>query len=780
MTIPSEKERIVGQDSNTDETSNGSQGISRRTLLKGSAVVGTALWAAPVVETFTGAGVAGASETSAASSDPSALAAEALAAAGALGSQTCTPIWSGYTMPITADCIDPRYNHVPYPQPNVTPQNYQPYIDTDQSGLTTSGPNPVHYRYVHGGFTGTDAKFAFYFPSANQYQGRFFQSTYPLVSPPFGSGGEAESDANIEFSINSGGYAVHTNMGGTEGIMSTADDLVRHLDPSQGAYRVNAAAAKFSRLVAQHIYGSHSPYGYIYGASGGAFQTVAAAENTTGVWDGAVPEVMGTPNSIPSNFTIEIYALRVISQASFAKIVDALAPGGSGDPYAGLSPAEQAALLEATLLGFPPRGWWDYASLSGGTFLLDLTGAYVPALDPGYVDDFWNQPGYEGHDNPSLQSLRIQFPTTVVSVIGSNPPTGLVLAGVLPAGVTGAYLSFTSGAAAGQLVPLGFVTGTTATTTSVTFGIGADPTLDSQIKAGDALVVDNSWFLAFQTYHRHQIPPPHANLYAWDQYRNPDGTPKYPQRELLTGPVSSAGPTGDSSGALFGPGAVQSGLFHGKMIALASAMDDSAFPWSTDWYRQRVEAAQRGNLDKNFRLWYTDNADHGGPPSTAAEAITVDYTGVVQQALRDVAAWVEQGTTPPATTNYQMVDTQPQLAASAGKRRGVQPVVTLTADGAARADIAAGQTVSFTAVAEVPPGAGDIVAAEWDFLGLGTYPVTANIGTPGPTVTLTATYTYASAGTYFPVVRVTSQRQGDPKAAYGLIQNLARARVVVT
>ncbi len=506
----------MDEGSGTDEAVVTGGGFSRRTLLKGSAFVGAALMAAPVVESFVGGNPAagaspltGASEVSAGSLAPGTLAEMALAAAMSLGSENCTPIWSGYTMPITADCIDPRYN--------------QPYIDINEPGETPV--NHVQYQYVHGGFTGTDAKFAFYFPAASQYQGRFFQSTYPLVSPPFGSGGEAESPANIEFSIASGGYAVHTNMGGTEGIMSTADDLVRHLDPSQGAYRVNAAAAKFSRLVAQQFYGhSHRPFGYIYGASGGAFQTVAAAENTMGVWDGAVPEVMGTPNSIPSNFTIEIYALRVISQASFAKIVDALAPGGSGDPYAGLSPDEQAALLEATRLGFPQRGWWDYATLTGGTALLDLTGAYVPTLDPSYVVDFWSEPGYEGHDNPALKSLRIQFPTTVVSVVGS-PPTGLVLNGPLPTGdLIGAYLVFTSGAAAGQLVPVGAVTGNT-----VTFGFGADATVVSQIQPGDHLTIDNSWFLALQTYHRHQMPPPDANLYAWDQYRNPDGTPKYPR-----------------------------------------------------------------------------------------------------------------------------------------------------------------------------------------------------------------------------------------------------------
>jgi hypothetical protein len=766
----------MDEGSGTDEAAATNGGISRRTLIKGGAAVGAALWAAPVVESFVGSSsaaaatsAAGASTAAAGSLAPSALAAMALAAAR--GSQMCTPLWSGYTMPITEDCIDPRYQHVPYPQTGVTPQMYQPYIDINAPGSTASG---VQYQYVHGGFTGTDAKFAFYFPPKSQYHGRFYQSTYPLVSPPFGSGGEAESDANIEFSIASGGYAVHTNMGGTEGIMSTSDDLVRHLDPSQGAYRVNAAAAKFSRLVAQQMYGSHRPYGYIYGGSGGAFQTVAAAENTVGVWDGTVPEVMGTPNSIPSNFTIEIYALRVISQASFAKIVDALAPGGSGDPFAGLSPAEQAALREAERLGFPLRGWWDYATLTGGAALLDLTGAYVPTLDPNYVDDFWSQPGYEGYDNPSLSSLRIVSPATVVSIVGS-PPTGLVLSSVPTGDLIGAYLIFTTGAAAGQLVPVGEVSGN-----MVTFGIGADPTVDAEIMVGDQLNIDNSWFLALQTYHRHQIPPPQSNMYAWDQYRNPDGTPKYPQREILIGPVGSSGPTGDSSGALFGPGAVQSGRFHGKMIALASLMDDSAFPWSTDWYRRRVEADRGRDLEASFRLWYTDNADHTDPPDLPAEAITVGYDGVLQQALRDVAAWAEKGIPPPASTNYEVVDTQVSVPATARQRRGVQPVVTLTANGGVVANVAPGATVTFSAVAEVPPNTGDIVAAQWDFLGLGTYPVTATVGTPEPRVTLSATYTYTSAGTYFPVIRVTSQRQGDPTATYGLIQNLARARVVVS
>jgi hypothetical protein len=47
------------------------------------------------------------------------------------------------------------------------------------------------------------------------------------------------------------------------------------------------------------------------------------------------------------------------------------------------------------------------------------------------------------------------------------------------------------------------------------------------------------------------------------------------------------------------------------------------------------------------------------------------------------------------------------------------------------------------------------------------------------TVRLTASHTFTKPGTYFAVVRVTSQQQGDTKAAYTLVQNLGRVRIVV-
>jgi len=59
---------------------------------------------------------------------------------------------------------------------------------------------------------------------------------------------------------------VQTNLGGA--------DRAPPADPAIAAYRVNAAAAKYSRVVAVELYGEHRPYGYLFGGSG-QIQTVA-------------------------------------------------------------------------------------------------------------------------------------------------------------------------------------------------------------------------------------------------------------------------------------------------------------------------------------------------------------------------------------------------------------------------------------------------------------------------------------------------------------------------
>src|SRR5262245_19074286 len=101
----------------------------------------------------------------------------------------------------------------------------------------------------------------------------------------------------------------------------------------------------------------------------------------------------------------------------------------------------------------------------------------------------------------------------------------------------------------------------------------------------------------------------------------------------------------------------------------------------------------------------------------------VSYLGVLQQALRDVADWVELGIAPPASTACRYVDGQVHVPDTASARRGPQAVVRVTVNGSERADVAAGDEVRFVAQIDVPVGAGGIVGVEWDFDGTGDFPV---------------------------------------------------------
>lgn len=641
-------------------------------------------------------------------------------------------------MVVTADCVDPRFN--------------QPYIDVDEMRDT-----PVPHRYVHGGFSGTGARFSFYFPPPEQFDGRFYQPTHQLFFS------EDTDPYNIGMAAAAGAYLIQTNMGGPEYPRTAADALSGKFDPAIGGYRVNAAAAKFSREVAASMYGPGRIYGYLYGGSGGAYQTATSAETTIGVWDGFLPFVMGSPQAIPNVFTVRVHALQILKD-KWPSIMDAVEPGGSGDPYAGLNDEQRGALQEATRYGFPPRAWFNYVPMGGGP--LPLVAGYVPILDPTYVDDFWSKPGYLGTDpTSSLAAARIQHPATVVNVI-TNPTRQLVLSSVPAGDLTGADIVVTSGATAGKSAPIGSVVGNT-----VSFGLFADPSVVNAIQVGDQVRVDNSTFLALETYHRHQIPEPGSpyDYPIYDQFRNADGTPIYPQRSVLVGPV----------GAFNASGEINNGHFHGKMILDENLLDGDALPWQADWYRSKVLAAEGSHIDDNFRLWFTDNAQHTDPTTPLQETHVVSYQGVLEHGLRDLSAWVERGVAPPASTRYGVVDGQVEVPAKAAARKGIQPVVDLQANGGERTDVAVGQPVTFTATIQVPPNTGKIVAADWDFLGDGTYPIAAHIDKAGKTVKLTATHTFSSPGTYFTALRASSQREGNAQTPYARVQNLGRVRVVV-
>jgi hypothetical protein len=191
-----------------------------------------------------------------------------------------------------------------------------------------------------------------------------------------------------------------------------------------------------------------------------------------------------------------------------------------------------------------------------------------------------------------------------------------------------------------------------------------------------------------------------------------------------------------------------------------------------------VKQALGKQLDDEYWLYFIDHAQHTPPAGPAALARTVSYQGALEQALRDVSAWVEKGVQPPASTAYKMVDAQVQVLPKAESRKGIQPVVELKVNGGARAEVAVGQPVTFSATIEVPPNTGKVVAVDWNFNGDGGY-VAAELGDVRPAVSIQVTHAYSQPGTYFPVLRAASQREGDPETQFARIQNLGRARVVV-
>src|SRR3546814_1835992 len=99
--------------------------------------------------------------------------------------------------------------------------------------------------------------------------------------------------------------------------------------------------------------------------------------------------------------------------------------------------------------------------------------------------------------------------------------------------------------------------------------------------------------------------------------------------------------------------------------------------------------------------------------------------------------------------------------ANASELGGIQPVVSASIDGKARAEVAVGDEFTLSAAAEVPAGQGTIVAVEWDFDGTGRFPV-AEEGVDGTAESwrYERHHSYDKPGTYFAIVRVTAHQIG--------------------
>jgi hypothetical protein len=653
-----------------------------------------------------------------------------------------------------------------------------PYVDRDEQR-----DQPTPHRYLHGGFEGTGTRFSLYFPPAEGYRGRFIQ---PLEG---GLGGSEHSYDSIsgamglliggyDFAPGLGAYMVESNQGhvGSELCPKAGDDATVY------AYRASAETARLAKHLAVQLYGVAPHHGYVFGGSGGSGRAAMCIEHVHDVWDGALTfmGVTAAPTIERAGgppFSTLYNAQRVLGR-QLSDVVDALEPGGSGRPYDGLSTAQREALRDLYRSGFPRGVEYLITHPQGQIGLWGWSADQWYADDPDYYDDFWTEPGYLGHDDLAAfeADLIVDRTVKVSKVVTARDlgPVGALMEpdlvwGIFVEGITaedgflqGSSIKILSGAAAGRQL---WCIGASRAGMLLADGIGADGNARfSGVEPGDEIELDNRRYLAYCYRYRHVVDvddPAMAHLHV-------DGKALFPQQ------VSKPNTPPPHMG-VYG----WEGRYTGKVLTVQHTHDSSIWP--------RLHAWPEGEAEGRWVLQWLQNAEHVPWQSVpragrvAASSRLIDWKGNVEQCLHDLTAWVEEGVAPPKTSGTTMEPGgQLALAPTAAERGGIQPVVGAWADGGARAEVAVGEPVTLSMQAEVPPGAGTVIAVQWDIDGTGAYPYEdASIDGTQSKVTGSVEHTYTEPGTYFVTVRVTSHRNGELGATSRRIENLARARVIV-
>lgn len=681
----------------------------------------------------------------------------------------------------------PEQSEMLPPPPNDRPTAYNltygaPFIDIDEM---RTEPRP--HRYIHGGFEDSHLRFSVYLPPEDLYQRRY------LLMLEGGQGGLDKMMTgprwkwafDVAFD-DLGAYLIETNEGHwpDEGLgVSTAEEL----------WGASGYAVSYARTIADTVLGSRPQNGYLYGCSGGGVRSAEHLENLPDLFSGGVPQAWGMISA--QHWSSYALAGALIGD-KLDDVRDALEVGGSGDPYKGLNPQQAEALREFLGLGYPRDGLIQLGKEGwpAAPFIMYT----IRDTDPEYFADFWSKPGYVGHDHPEqVQDLLLDTTATVEQVLtvrelrakegqasapGRETATygaadtdilesrqGVVLKLDVPAEkLNQAVITLQSGADKGKTLQI--------------VGVGEDGILRvfipraaygfNNVAVGDTVKVSNRDYIAYMYFYRHtgqavtkalEIGTPGYEQ-AFPEFRvlmNPDGTSKYVQRQF------------ESRGA---PG---KGPFTGKVIMLSGSADEPIWPTAMTPYRTRTLNHLGDKAADQYRVWWVDNHPHCGAPSTGPGSTSlVPATGLIQQALKDVVKWAEDGIAPAADTAYRFSDENALiLPPTAAERKGIQPVVQMTVNGGARADVAVGVPVTFSASAETPPGAGSIVNAAFDFDGQGLWREEVRLDGSPPEVRTSVTYSFSKPGTYYPAFRAGS-RVSDTGAGEP-IWNLARVRVVV-
>ena len=674
---------------------------------------------------------------------------------------------------IDGSCTDPDFNESTFV-----------VTRTEQLTLQIPGGPLIPYTQVSGHFpatrtvstlpdgvrqspTTTQQEYVFRFPAKQFWHNRSFEQEHP-----------------------SGGGVVDNRMAFTDGAYSV-NWMSASVPNAVASHRHEAAATRVAKAYANRLYGNTARiYAYLWGCSGGGTVAMAAAENVTGIWDGIEVQCTGTKVDAPyhSFYWQALYTMG-IPKAKADIIAAAAVPDSGLDLYAGLNDEEKSVLNEFIAAGYPlPVIGNHFKNL---TPLVDPVD--IRLFDPGYEDDFWSRPGYAGANPPDyLKAAKVDGYATVTGI--TRNAAGVATAvqfdpATLPRlGTTGDnYLEYFVYAADGTTrvidpvravgIPtdnkqrfslmgtldtasgLLTLTGTTKDVFGGVAPITNSPVLLNALSVGSKIRVNNRFILAMYYYPRHSIV---AGIRSHDQYRNADGSPKYPQRpnieHLLHSNYRTMG------------GRVETGAIRTKTMLLEGMGDNLSWPIFNASYAEAIqETLGTARASTMMRFYLHDNGRH---------AAGAGQPGIFRQSIIDLMAWAEKGVVPPPSSRYTIRNGQVVMPPEAADRRGLQPVMNVTANGGIRAVVGVNQPVALVAKLEMPPATGKITQYNWAIAG--TDEAATILTQPLALVRVNRTMTFDKPGTYIVKLNVNGQRDGlvDP-ADQTLLQNYKEVRGVV-
>ena len=655
---------------------------------------------------------------------------------------------------------------------------------------------PIPHRFVHGYLKDdSETRFSLLLPEPNFWKGRLIQF---LEGGMGGSEQIGASDLGYYVIQKYGAAYIISNHGHVGSNLSK----IRYEQLEKVAYKSNYTTMLCAKKIVKEVYGVDPDYIYLVGGSGGGQRTTILMEKYPEAYNGGVAVVQ-------ANWSIITYYLSLLSKyspilsSSSEKFRKLTAVGGHGDPYAVLDTEEQKeGLRKLYNAGFPRGAEWQmnkpnfYMAINSLTVffqeLLRLSPEYV------YYRDFWTKKGYAGHDGEvedqvvegiEGEVLKVYtfkdpppLPTPKVDDEASQPLTvdpkidtssvPIVMSELLEKPIafkgtrkffagelTGYNVTFKTGKLSGKSfhVPLKVDDIILLSAESGGFPEG--------IGVGDKYVLDNRNLLGFRNYSRHII------TLVEDSYRPPDflcnGKPIYPQRPRRTREILKMKHC-------------QTGNFKGKMIAVFAAQDIIVWPPVFFNYLDKVKKWKGANLDAYYRYYFVENSTHGTPTNKDESFRLVSFYPMMGRSIDYLLDWVENDVPPPPSSVAKLSSEQALIMPkTASKRKGLQPTISrITADEQYDStSVSLGKPVEFNGVGEA--AVGKIIKYEWYCPNLKDFYSEVCLEKPRSKVNTPYTYTFQESGTYYVVLRVTSDLGGDPKVIAGGQRNLVWMKVNV-